>query len=100
MPLFRRMPKRGFSNFRFRTQYSVVNVGDLDEVFPDGAEVTKQKMVGAGLLRNIRGQVKILGDGDLKKKLIIEADKFSQSALQKIAAAGGEIKYLVAMGRG
>ncbi len=94
MPLFRRIPKRGFSNDRFRTVYDVVNVCDLDEVFENGDEVTKQGMVKAGLLRSDRRLVKILGDGDLAKKLTVQADKFSKSAKEKIAAAGGAAKEL------
>ncbi len=89
MPLFRRIPKRGFSNADFRVAYDVVNVCDLDELFDSGTEVTKQVMAKAGLLRNDRVRVKVLGDGDLSKKLTVRADRFSQSAKQKITAAGG-----------
>ena len=63
MPLFRRIPKRGFSNARFRTMYDVINVCDLDELFESGDQVTKQAMAKAGLLRSDRVLVKILGDG-------------------------------------
>ena len=94
MPLFRRIPKRGFSNARFKTVYDVINVCDLDEIFENGDQVTKQAMAKAGLLRNDRVLVKILGDGDLVKKLTVEADKFSKTAREKIAAAGGAVKEL------
>ena len=90
MPLFRRLPKRGFSNFAFRTTYSIVNVGDLDERFEAGAHVTPESILEAGLIRNLRYQVKILGNGELSKKLKVEASKFSKTAAEKIKAAGGE----------
>ncbi len=92
MPLFRRIPKRGFSNCRFRSAYHVVNVGDLDDVFESGAEVTKLAMVQAGLIRNDRVSVKVLGDGNITKRMSVQADKFSKSAVQKITAAGGSAK--------
>ena len=94
MPLFRRIPKRGFSNAPFRTDYDIVNVCDLDELFSNGDEVTKQMMVKAGLLRNDRVLVKILGDGDLAKKLTVLADRFSKSARAKISAAGGTVSEI------
>ncbi len=94
MPLFRRIPKRGFSNARFKTVYDVINVCDLDDIFENGDQVTKQAMAKAGLLRHDRVLVKILGDGDLVKKLTVEADKFSKTAREKIAAAGGAVKEL------
>ncbi len=94
MPLFRRIPKRGFSNAPFRTDYDLVNVCDLDELFSNGDEVTKQTMVKVGLLRNDRVLVKILGDGDLAKKLTVLADRFSKSAKEKITAAGGTVSEI------
>jgi large subunit ribosomal protein L15 len=94
MPLFRRIPKRGFTNANFRTRYDVVNVCDLEDVFDDGADVTKEALVQAGLIRNERVLVKILGDGELHKKLTVQAERFSRSAREKIAAAGGAINEL------
>ncbi len=94
MPLFRRIPKRGFSNAPFRTDYDIVNVCDLDELFSDGDEVTKQTLVKVGLLRNDRVLVKILGDGELAKKLTVLADRFSKSAKEKITAAGGTVSEI------
>lgn len=91
MPLFRRLPKRGFNNYNFQTLYSVVNVGSLEERFEAGTEVTPALMVEAGLVRNLRLGVKILGDGQLTKKLKICAAKFSKQAVEKIQAAGGEV---------
>ncbi len=90
MPLFRRVPKRGFSNSDFRTDYHVVNIGDLEERFESGAHVTPEAILEAGLIRNLRNKVKVLGDGQLTKKLKIEASKFSKSAEEKIKGAGGE----------
>ncbi|MCH8968821.1 MAG: 50S ribosomal protein L15 [Planctomycetes bacterium] len=94
MPLFRRIPKRGFSNAPFKTEYDIVNVCDLDELFSNGDEVTKQTLVKVGLLRNDRVLVKILGDGDLAKKLTVLADRFSKSAREKITAAGGTVSEI------
>jgi len=90
MPLFRRLPKRGFSNFAFRTTYSVVNVSDLESRFEAGAHVTTEAILEAGLIRNLHHKVKILGDGELTKKLKVEAAKFSKAAAEKITSAGGE----------
>ncbi|MHC4233835.1 MAG: 50S ribosomal protein L15 [Planctomycetota bacterium] len=94
MPLFRRLPKRGFNNANFRTEYSVVNVADLGECFEDGTHVTPQLLVEAGLVRDLKRGIKILGDGTLSEKLVVEASRFSKQAAEKIAAAGGEIKVV------
>ncbi len=94
LPLFRRMPKRGFSNARFRVEYQVINVADLQEFFDDGTHVTPAALEEAGLIRRGGSPVKILGDGDLSKKLRVEAQKFSASAVKKIEAAGGESKII------
>ena len=92
MPVFRLLPKRGFSNARFRTEYSVVNVGELEERFHSGAHVTPQALREAGLIRHLRDPVKILGEGALSKKLTVDVAKYSKSAVQKIQAAGGEAR--------
>lgn len=94
MPAFRRIPKRGFSNAKFRRLYSVVNVGDLEDRYEAGAHVTPQSLVEVGLIRNLRYPVKILGDGALTKKLMVDAGKYSRSAEEKIKAAGGEARVL------
>jgi len=91
-PLFRRIPKRGFSNAQFRTAYQVVNVASLQERFDDGTHVTLNLLEESGLIRSAKQPVKILGDGDISKKLKVEATKFSASAAKKIADAGGEAK--------
>lgn len=94
MPLFRRVPKRGFTNAAFRTDYHVINVSDLEERFEAGAHVTPEAILEAGLIRNLRNKVKVLGDGEITKKFKIEASKFSKSAEEKIKKAGGEIIVL------
>ncbi|MBO1902372.1 50S ribosomal protein L15 [Leucobacter weissii] len=91
MPLHMRTPKlRGFKN-PFRTEYQVVNVAKLAELYPSGGEVTVDDLVAKGAVRANR-PVKVLGDGDLSVKLVVNVDKVSGSAEQKIVAAGGEIK--------
>ena len=94
MPLFRRIPKRGFSNARFRTVYQVVNVSVLAEKFEDGEKVTPAVMAEKGLIRDVGKPVKILGDGEIGKKLDVEAKRFSTSAAMKITKAGGQITTL------
>jgi len=90
MPLYRRLPKRGFRNALFRTEYTPVNIGRLNERFEDGAHVTVEQMVRAGLVGSAKQLVKVLGDGELNKRLIVEAHKFSKRAAERIAAAGGQ----------
>jgi large subunit ribosomal protein L15 len=94
MPLHRRLPKlKGFSNALFKTEYQVVNVGRLADLFPQGGEVTPESLVAAGAVR--KGElVKVLGDGDLNAALRVSAHKVSESAKQKIEAAGGSITLL------
>lgn len=91
MPLHMRTPKlRGFKN-PFRTEYQVVNVAKLAELYPNGGEVTTTDLVAKGAVRKNQ-PVKVLGDGDLKVKLVVSVDKVSASAKSKIEAAGGEVK--------
>ncbi len=93
MPLFRRLPKRGFNNYQFANRCEIVNVCQL-EGFEDGATVGVEQLSGAGLIGNIKSKVKILGKGDLTKKLQVTAHKFSKNAEQKIAASGGIVKMI------
>jgi large subunit ribosomal protein L15 len=88
MPLYRRIPKRGFSN-PFRVEYATVNVGRL-EIFENGTVVTAEMLKEAGLISKEMNGVKILGNGELTKKLTVEAAKFSDSAKEKIEALGGK----------
>jgi large subunit ribosomal protein L15 len=88
MPLYRRLPKRGFNNARFRKDHAVVNVGDLDG-FDANATVTLDGLKAKKLVPSSCEGVRVLGDGDLAKKLTIRADHFSKSAREKIEKAGG-----------
>jgi len=88
MPLIRRLPKRGFNNASFKTTYATVNVGDLNG-FEDGATIDESTLVDAGLIRGIYDGVKVLGNGELSRKLTVVVDKVSASALEKIQKAGG-----------
>jgi large subunit ribosomal protein L15 len=92
MPLHRRIPKRGFNN-PFGREFAVVNVESLN-AFPAGETVTPQLLVAVGLVRNKRDGVKVLGDGDLKVKLAVQAHAFSKSAQEKITGAGGTVEIL------
>lgn len=94
MQLFRRMPKRGFSNASWAKSYLVVNVGDLDAAFKDGDEVTLEKLKKAGLAKGPTDGVRILGQGELTKKLTIRANHFSKSATEKITAKGGTVEVI------
>ena len=93
MPLFRRLPKRGFSNSKFATRCEIVNVSQLER-FEDGAEVGVEQLSGAGLIDSHKSRVKILGKGDLTKKLQVTAHKFSRTAENKIVASGGAVKVI------
>ncbi len=88
MPLTMRLPKRGFTN-KFRTEFATVNVDRLN-IFEDGAVVTPVELIEAGILKNVQDGVKILGNGEITKKLTVKATKFTESAKQKIEAAGGK----------
>lgn len=92
MPLYRRIAHRGFSNYPFKKEYVTVNVGLLETKFDDGATVDKTALIAKGLLDSADKLVKILGDGDLKKKLSVDVDKVSASAKEKIEKAGGSVK--------
>ena len=93
MPLFRRLPKRGFSNYKFATRYEIVNVSQLEK-FDDDAAVGVEQLSDAGLIGSCKSKVKILGDGELTKKLQVTAHKFSKAAEQKIVASGGTAKLI------
>ena len=93
MPMFRRVPKRGFNN-RWAVKVFAVNVGRLNEAFDDGAEVTLQELAAKDLAKGHFDEVKVLGDGELTKKLSVSAHRFSKSAEQKITAAGGSITII------
>ncbi|PTB83496.1 50S ribosomal protein L15 [Sulfurovum lithotrophicum] len=90
MPLHRRLPKRGFTNI-FKKEYEIVSLSDLDR-FDAGATVDHEALFDAGLIRNKSGLVKILANGEVSKALTVQVDKLSQSAREKITAAGGTVK--------
>jgi large subunit ribosomal protein L15 len=93
MPLFRRLPKRGFSNVKFADKFEIVNVSQLER-FEDGAEVGVKQLLGAGLVSRPKCKVKILGNGALTKKLTVSVHKFSKSAQEKIAGCGGTVSVI------
>ncbi len=93
MPLFRRLPKRGFNNYNFARRYEIVNVSQLER-FDDGAAVGAEQLSNAGLVASGKSRVKILGSGELTKKLQVTAHRFSKTAEQKIAASGGTAKVV------
>lgn len=94
MPLFQRLPKRGFTNV-FTKTYSVINVGDLVN-FEEGMEITPELLFGEGIIKKgkTNSGIKVLGNGDIDKKLTIKAHKFSKSAVEKIEAAGGKVEVI------
>ena len=93
IPLYRRLPKRGFSNAEFKTTYAVINVSDLN-VFEDGTVVTPALLKETGLLKNQLDGVKVLGNGTLERKLTIQANKFSKEAMEKINKAGSKFEVI------
>jgi len=94
MPLFRRMPKRGFSNVTWAKTFHVVNVSALDATFKDGDVVDPEALKQAGLAKGQADGIRILGDGDLTKKLTVKAHGFSKSAAEKITAKGGTAEVI------
>jgi len=92
MPLTMRLPKRGFTN-NFRTEYVAINVDRL-EIFEDGMVVTPVELIQYGIIKNVQDGVKILGNGEITKKLTVQANKFSASAKEKIEAAGGKAEVI------
>jgi len=92
MPLYRRLPKRGFTNI-FRKEYSVVNLKSLAS-FEPGAEVNPEALKAAGIVRNLRDGLKVLGVGELSHALRVRAHKFSKSAAEKIQKAGGTVEVI------
>ena len=93
LPLYRKLPKRGFNNFRFAKEYAVVNV-QLLNVFNDGDVIDAAILASAGLIDNASAAVKILGEGELTKKLTVKAAVFSASAKEKIEAVGGKTEVV------
>jgi large subunit ribosomal protein L15 len=93
MPMFRRMPKRGFSNFKYARRYEVVNVSQLER-FQDGSTVGLEALYDVGLIDKRDSRVKILGNGELTKRLQVAAHRFSRSAEGKITGCGGTVQII------
>lgn len=93
-PLYRRIPKRGFNNARFRTEYATINLSDLNRFFEDGDTVTPELLKEKGIIKKQLCGVKVLGNGELEKKLTIKANRFSSSAVTKIESAGGKAEVI------
>jgi large subunit ribosomal protein L15 len=91
-PLYRRLPKRGFTN-RFRTEYAIVNLEDFNN-FAAGTEVTPEVLMETGIVKAPKDGIKILGNGEITVKLTVKANKFSQSAIEKIQAVGGQTEVI------
>jgi len=93
LPLYRKLPKRGFKN-RFATHYAIINVAELDKRFNDGDVVSLETLVSAGVIKKAYDGLKVLGNGEITKKLTVEASIFSASAKEKIEAVGGKTEVV------
>ncbi len=93
MPLIRRIPKRGFNNRAFAEEYSIINVGKLSAVFPNGGEITPEDLLKKGLVKK-HTKVKLLGNGEVSVAFKIKVHKASKSAVEKVKSAGGEVELI------
>ena len=93
LPLYRRLPKRGFSNALFKKEYAVINVSDLNK-FDDNATVTAELLVEMGIIKKTLSGIKVLGNGEITKKLTVKAHAFSKTAKDKIEAQGGKVEVM------
>ncbi len=93
LPLYRRLPKRGFTNARFKVEYAVINMTDLNR-FDDGAVITPELLKEMGLVKNQLSGIKVLGNGTLEKKVIVKAHKFSAKAAEQIEKLGGKAEVI------
>ena len=94
LPLYRRLPKRGFKNFMFKKEYAIVNLKTLENKFNDGDVVTVESLIESGLIRKTLDGVKILAVGNLTKKLTVKANVFSENAKNKIESVGGKAEVI------
>ena len=92
LPIYRRLPKRGFSNARFATKYAIMNVGHLAELGID--EINPQILLEQGVIKKLYDGLKILGDGDIDRAMTVKAHKFTKSAVEKIEKAGGKAEVI------
>lgn len=95
MPMMRRLPKKGFNNAQFKTNYAIVNLVDLEAKFSDGDTVNEETLRACGLVKGVCDGVKVLGNGDLSKKLTLTVDKISGPAREKLEKAGGKVEEIV-----
>lgn len=93
LPLFQRLPKRGFHN-HFRVEYAVVNVGQLNDLFDEGAVIDVDTLIAKGFFKDSKDGLKVLGNGELTKKFTVKAKKFSESAKKAIEACGGSVEVI------
>jgi large subunit ribosomal protein L15 len=93
-PLYRRVPKRGFKNTKFRTEFATINLSELNKFFNDGDVVSPELLKEKGIIKKQLDGVKVLGNGELEKKLTIRANRFSSSAVTKIESAGGKAEVI------
>ena len=93
IPMYRRIPKHGFSNFLFKTDYAIINVEQLDK-YEDGAVISLETLINDGVVRKELNGLKVLGNGNITKKLTVQATVFSASAKEKIEAAGGKAEVI------
>ena len=94
MPLYRRLPKRGFTNSLFKKEYAIINLETLDKLFNDGDAVSMETLLEKGVIRKELNGLKVLGRGEITKKLTVKAAIFSASAKEKIEAAGGKAEVI------
>lgn len=99
MPIFRRLPKRGFSNVAFRQVFGIVNIDELEKRFEEGAAINEKLLRGAGLVRGKLDGIKVLGRGEITKAFHVEADAISASAKEKIEKAGGSVTLTARAGQ-
>ncbi len=92
-PLFRRLPKRGFSNARFKKEYAIINLSDLSK-FEEGATVNLEILKDMGIVKKVYSGLKVLGNGDIDKKITVQAHKFSKKAQEKIEKTGGKVEVI------
>lgn len=93
-PLYRRVPKRGFNNAKFTTRFATINLSDLNKFFQDGDVVTPEVLKERGIIKKELSGVKVLGNGELDKKLTIKANRFSSASVTKIENAGGKAEVI------
>ena len=93
-PIYRRVPKRGFNNAQFTTRYAIINLSDLNKFFNDGDVVSEEILKERGIIKKRLSGIKVLGNGNLEKKLTIKANRFTSAAVSKIEDAGGKAEVI------